>query len=183
MPPDARFRDSTDRPGPARWELAAFPSGQDDYPVGGISWYEANAYCRSVGKRLPTVLHWTRAALAPDEMFAPIAPAIIPVSNYGSNGPSRVGTFRGIGPYGTFEGALNGRTESTSTANRDWITEKISFDGGQDYVLPLEESQKPLFERLGTPSSDKRHVIFDAGHAADYPRSQTIREVVGWTHD
>jgi len=105
VPPDARFRDSTDRPGPARWQLAAFPSGQDDYPVGGISWYEANAYCRSVGKRLPTVFHWTRAALAPDEMFAPIAPAIIPVSNYGSNGPSRVGAFRGIGPYGTFEGA------------------------------------------------------------------------------
>ena len=40
--------------------------------------------------------------------------------------------------------------------------------------------KKPLFERLGTPSSDKRHVIFDAGHAADYPRSQTIREVVRW---
>ena len=183
MPPDARFRDSTDRPGPARWQLAAFPSGQDDYPVGGISWYEANAYCRSVGKRLPTVLHWTRAALAPDEMFAPIAPAIFQSATTARTDRRASAHFAASDRTARSKVPLNGRTESTSTTNRDWITEKISFDGGQDYVLPLEESQKPLFERLGTPSSDKRHVIFDAGHAADYPRSQTIREVVGWTHD
>jgi hypothetical protein len=47
-------------------------------------------------------------------------------------------------------------------------------------VLPLEEAQKPLFERLGTPAEHKRHVVFDAGHAADYPRGQVIREVLGW---
>lgn len=40
------FRDRTGRPGPAMWELGTYPDGQDDYPVGGISWYEAGAYCR-----------------------------------------------------------------------------------------------------------------------------------------
>jgi eukaryotic-like serine/threonine-protein kinase len=56
----------------------------------------------------------------------------------------------------------------------------LMIGGRQDYVLPLEEAQKPLFERLGTPAEHKRHVIFDAGHAADYPRGQVLREVLAW---
>jgi serine/threonine protein kinase len=37
----ALFRDTTGRPGPATWILASYPDGQDDYPVSGVSWYEA----------------------------------------------------------------------------------------------------------------------------------------------
>ena len=39
------FKDGTGRPGPATWEFGTHPDGQDDYPVGGVSWYEAAAYC------------------------------------------------------------------------------------------------------------------------------------------
>jgi eukaryotic-like serine/threonine-protein kinase len=51
------FRDTTGRPGPSTWELGAYPEGQDDWPVSGVSWYEAAAYAASVGKQLPTVYH------------------------------------------------------------------------------------------------------------------------------
>ena len=55
----------------------------------------------------------------------------------------------------------------------------LMLTGRHDYVLPLETSQRPLFNLLGTPAGDKRHVIYDAGHDP-LPRSQLVREILGW---
>ncbi len=64
------------RPGPASWEVGDYPKGQDDYPVAGVSWYEAAAYAEFVGKRLPTIYHWDRAA------FTYASPEIVPLCNF-----------------------------------------------------------------------------------------------------
>ena len=56
------FVDKTGRAGPSGWEVGSYPEGEADFPVGGISWYEAAAYACFVGKELPSVYHWYMAA-------------------------------------------------------------------------------------------------------------------------
>jgi serine/threonine protein kinase/class 3 adenylate cyclase/predicted esterase len=103
------FVDRTGRPGPSTWELGGYPEGQDDYPVSGVSWFEAAAYAEFRGKSLPTIYHWARAALSQRERYRPISPFILPLSNFGGPGPAKVGTYPGIGSSGAKDMAGNVR--------------------------------------------------------------------------
>ncbi len=55
----------------------------------------------------------------------------------------------------------------------------LMLGGRHDYIFPLEAAQKPMFERLGSPPDQKRHVVFDAGHT-NFPRADMIREMLAW---
>ena len=49
--------DQTDQPGPSTWIGGIYPEGEDNFPVEGVSWYEAAAYARFAGKQLPSRAH------------------------------------------------------------------------------------------------------------------------------
>jgi formylglycine-generating enzyme required for sulfatase activity/cephalosporin-C deacetylase-like acetyl esterase len=97
----ARFTDATGRPGPSTWSVGTYPDGQARFPVGGVSWYEAAAYCESIGKSLPTIYHWGQAASVNWSQL------IVPMSNFNTKGAVAVGTTEGLSRSGAFEMAGN----------------------------------------------------------------------------
>jgi tRNA A-37 threonylcarbamoyl transferase component Bud32/dienelactone hydrolase len=102
--------DSTGRPGPSTWTLGDYPEGQDEYPISGISWYEAAAYAEFAGKSLPTVYHWNFATAIVDNLGYPgylESGYIMPQSNFEGKGPSPVGNFQGLSPHGLADMAGN----------------------------------------------------------------------------
>ena len=99
----ALFRDRTGRPGPATWDLGDYPEGKRDLPVTGVSWYEAAAYAAFVGKQLPTIYQWSYAA------GAWATHQLVPVSNFTGSALAPVGSYRGVGPFGTYDMAGNAK--------------------------------------------------------------------------
>jgi serine/threonine protein kinase len=113
-----QFRDAAGRSGPKDWIQGEYPKGQEDYPVTGVSWYEAAAYAEFAGRSLPTIYHWNRAA-------GPFAAAfIIPLSNVGGTGLVPVGSKQGMSPWGNYDMAGN---------VKEWTATEA--DSGKRYVL------------------------------------------------
>jgi eukaryotic-like serine/threonine-protein kinase len=112
------FRDTTGRSGPSTWAGGHYPEGKGDFPVSGVSWYEAAAYAEFAGKSLPVLGQWYQAA------DFDIAEYTVQMSNLRGAGPSPTGTDRGLGRYGTYDMAGN---------VREWIANPV--DGDMRFIL------------------------------------------------
>jgi eukaryotic-like serine/threonine-protein kinase len=112
------FRDPTGRPGPSTWQAGHSPEGQAEFPVSGVSWYEASAYAAFVGKSLPALGEWFKAAPADTARYTSNQ------SNFGGRGAVPVGTSHAVGPYGTYD--LTGNV-------REWCLNSV--DGDNRFIL------------------------------------------------
>jgi formylglycine-generating enzyme required for sulfatase activity/dienelactone hydrolase len=152
----ARFRDRTGRPGPSTWVSGDYPPGQDEFPVTGVSWYEAAAFAVFAGRELPTVYHWNRAA----GVWA--SEVILPASNVGQTGLARAGSHGGLGPWGTLDMAGNAK---------EWCR---NSDGDHRYILGGAWNEPPhMFFEFDAQSPFDRGVS-NGFRLASYPEEDRI---------
>lgn len=106
----------------------------DDLPVTGVRWRDADAYCRSTGRRLPTEVEWEKAARGPEGLEFPWGntwdehKANVGADPSREPGPMPVGSFpAGRSPYGIEDMAGN---------VMEWVADWYDAYPGSDYASP-----------------------------------------------
>ena len=104
------FMKATGHPAPAYWDDPRL--SKPNQPVVGVSWTDANAFCKWEGKRLPTEAEWERAAKGPEgDNHYPWGHHLDPKkANYGQNvgHTTPVDSYpEGVSGYGVYNMAGN----------------------------------------------------------------------------
>ena len=140
---ESRFRDRTGRPGPSTWELGTYPPGQEAYPVTGVSWFEADAFCRAAGKTLPTRYHWRRAF---GEFFFA---EVVTTGNFNGRGLLSTERLTDVGPFGTYGQAGNVK-EWVSNARRDGQRYILGGAWSEPVYMAVDDDRRPPLDRADT---------------------------------
>jgi dienelactone hydrolase len=140
------FTDKTGQPGPAGWMGGTFPQGEDDYPVSGISWYEASAYAEYAGKSLPTTYHWLTASGRYIKYINDyVNSRLLPISNFSGKGPEPIGITDAISSFGACDMAGNVREWCENELNEGKILHGGAWDDAS--YLYHTRSSMPAFDR------------------------------------
>ena len=54
----------------------------------------------------------------------------------------------------------------------------LMLNGKHDMYFPVETSQKPMFNFIGTKAPDKKMILYESGHLV--PRTDFMKECLDW---
>lgn len=208
----ASFHDATGKPGPSAWAEGDFPKGEEDYPVSGVSWYEAAAYAEFVGKQLPTAYHWTQASQSIN-----YTGLITRGGNFAGDRTWPVGSATAFSGHGTTDMAGNVKewcSNETSkgrrlilgggfgeptymfqhadakspwdrAANFGFRCARFDTSAGDQTAARIEVTQRDY--GTATPSSDAVFKTYSTIYAYDKgelnPQVQQVANTQGWSHE
>jgi len=122
--------DRTGQPGPSTWSGGTFAAGQQNYPVSGVSWYEAAAYARFRKMQLPSLWHWRNAAFRSNRE---VSWMYLPSSNLNGTGPRPVGQGL-IDAWGLYDVAGNVREWCANPLDSGRVTQGGSWQDSPFHI-------------------------------------------------
>ncbi|MCA9120780.1 MAG: SUMF1/EgtB/PvdO family nonheme iron enzyme [Planctomycetaceae bacterium] len=140
------FIDQTGRNGPRFWSQGRYPESKATHPVVGVSWFEAEAYARWVGMRLPTDAEWVRTASAPIDSDGALAQRKYPWGDTFSHEMANLWTS-GVGD--TVSTLSYAAGDSVSGVRQlignvwEWTSTSLQL-WNRDVLVPISEPMKSL---------------------------------------